>query len=180
MRSLFQDREHLMRMAVLFAGGLIFFFAARSLLVPKGFGTYGHYRAKALKEARQIPVKYAGAKACGDCHSDVASSKGEGPHKEVSCETCHGPLAKHTSEPKSLKPTRPDPARICLSCHQQNAAKPPNFPQVDPGDHAGSTPCNECHGPHNPAQDAGPTSVPDSGHKGVVSTSGTVKGGAQK
>jgi len=145
-----RDREHLVRMAALFAAGVALFVIVRSLLVPEGFGMYGHYRAGALDDVRyQVPV-YAGQEACAECHDDVAETRVGGAHAGVACETCHGPLAVHAADPAALEPVLPDAATICLVCHQRGAAKPRAFPQVDAREHAEGEGCDTCHDPHSP------------------------------
>ena len=52
MQKFFRDKEHLVRVAALFAAGFVLFVLARALFVPKGFGLYGHYRAGALADNR--------------------------------------------------------------------------------------------------------------------------------
>ena len=71
MGGLFGHKEHLVRVAALFAAGVLVFVALQSLLVPKGFGGYGHYRAGALDDNRARPLVHAGRGACVECHADV-------------------------------------------------------------------------------------------------------------
>ena len=44
--KIFQDTGHLFRVAAVFLVGFVAFLVLRSLLVPRSFGRYGHYRAK--------------------------------------------------------------------------------------------------------------------------------------
>jgi Cytochrome c7 and related cytochrome c len=147
----FKDQEHLLRVAALFVGGLLLFLFLKAVLVPKGFGTYGHYRAGALEDARARPVAFAGAGACADCHSDVLDDKKAGKHAGVRCEACHGPLASHAQadDPAAAKPKRPT-AELCLVCHAGNVAKQAGFPQVQTKEHAEPGTCLECHKGHQP------------------------------
>ncbi len=146
----FKDKEHLVRMAALFLVALGLFLVLRALLVPKGFGTYGHYREGALSDMASRPLHFAGRKACEECHSDIADQRKGSKHEKVSCEGCHGPLAEHAADPDKLKPVKPDPKTLCLVCHSENVAKPKGFPQVDPKDHGDGGPCTSCHKPHHP------------------------------
>ena len=147
----FKDLEHLLRVAALFAGGLVLFLVLKAALVPKGFGTYGHYRAGAREDARARPVVFAGADDSAACHSDVAEAKHAGKHAGVRCEACHGPLASHAlaDDPAAAKPQRPT-AELCLVCHAKNVARPAGFPQVQLKDHAEPGTCLECHKGHQP------------------------------
>lgn len=149
MKRIFGSAEHLFRVLLLFAAGLAAFLGVKHLLVPQGFGKYGHYRAGALDDNRARPVSFAGRAACGDCHDDKPPLLAKGKHARVGCEACHGALGKHAEAPDELKPPRPDPAKLCLRCHGRLAGRAA-APQIDPADHAGDTACTECHSPHDP------------------------------
>ncbi len=150
MKRLCEDTQHLWRMAALFGVGLVVFVVARAFLVPDDFGVLGHYRAGALADNAAASPVFAGQTACADCHGDVLDERVGSKHAKVSCEACHGPLATHVADPENVKPTRPDPGKICLVCHLANVAKPPAFPQVDVATHAGGKACAECHPHHHP------------------------------
>jgi hypothetical protein len=147
--ALFQDRAHLWRVGILFLGGIVAFLLLQQLLVPKGFGVYGHYRAGALSDNRAVAPKFGGQVTCVECHTDEATARASGKHAHVACEACHGALGKHAADPDALKPTRPDPRTLCVVCHAANVAKPAGFPQIDPKDHPDGV-CTECHLAHNP------------------------------
>jgi hypothetical protein len=152
MRNFLRDREHLARMAILFMAGLAVFLAARQLLVPRGFHEYGHFRAAALADNAARPIAYAGREACESCHAEVAEARRGSRHAGISCEVCHGALAKHADDPGSVTPPRPDARALCLGCHRQDPARPKRFPQVHPEAHMGSEACDACHKPHRPEQ----------------------------
>lgn len=149
MRHLIKDKEHLFRMAGLFVVGIVLFVVARAILVPKGFGTLGHYRPGALADnAKRVPV-FAGKAACLECHTDMIEKQKGSKHASVNCEACHGAQGVHANDPEK-KPVRPDPKAVCLVCHTANVAKPKGFKQIDPKTHMEGGPCNECHAPHHP------------------------------
>jgi hypothetical protein len=150
MRDLFRDAEHLFRLATVFLVLLVVFLAARALLIPEGFGTYGHYRGGALQEARARELRFAGRDACLDCHEDIATTKMNAKHAGVGCEACHGPLQAHVAEPSTVVPEKHDANALCLVCHAENLAKPRGFPQINPKEHAGEDHCITCHDPHAP------------------------------
>ena len=144
-----KDAEHLARVAALFLLGVAAFFLAQRLFVPEGFGKYGHYRAGALEDRRNLPLVFAGRAACEECHTDVAEAKAKGKHARPACEACHGPLATHAADP-SVKPVRPDGRTVCLRCHTALVGRPASFPQIDVAEHAPKGLCTECHVAHDP------------------------------
>jgi len=148
----FGHKGHLVRVAALFAGGVLVFAVLQAFLVPKGFGVYGHYRAGALEENRVRPVSFAGRAACVECHSDVPEAMKGGRHAAIHCEACHGPLAGHAGDPTEKKAVRPDSKVLCAGCHAANVARPAKFPQVEVAEHASGEACTTCHVAHNPAQ----------------------------
>lgn len=150
MSNRFKNAEHLIRVALVFVGGLVLFVIGRGLIVPKSFGQYGHYRGNALAEIAARPPSFAGHETCEACHSEVFEMKKTGKHINVACEACHGPLAKHAEDPGSLVPKKPDTAVLCVKCHEANAAKPRNFPQVVSKEHSMGMACGTCHQPHKP------------------------------
>ena len=142
MREMFKDKEHLVRVAVLAAGGFLVFLLVKALLVPADFGVYGHFRAGALDDNRARPLVFAGRQACADCHEDIVKARQGSKHAAIGCETCHGPLARHAADPSALKPERPDKRDLCLGCHQENAARPAGFP---PGESRRTTATRALH-----------------------------------
>ncbi len=144
------DYVHLVRMAGLFVVGVTAFVVLRWLMVPADFGVLGHYRAGAVADNMKPPLVFAGQAACVECHADVAEVRAKGKHVRVACESCHGALAAHASNPDGPKPVRPDPRKTCISCHSANISKPKSFPQVVPEEHAPEGSCAACHVVHNP------------------------------
>jgi hypothetical protein len=138
-------------LGLVFLGGLAAFLALRAAVVPDSFGRFGHYRAAALDENRERPLSFAGQQACAPCHSDIVEQRASGRHKNVSCEACHGPLAAHAADPAGLRPPALPGARLCGSCHESDAAKPAQFPQVNAQEHSAGAECASCHQPHHPA-----------------------------
>ncbi len=146
-----KDTGHLVRVVLVFLGGLVLFLGLRAWFVPKSFGQYGHYRGDSLGEIAALPINFAGHETCETCHTDVFDQKKAGKHAGVNCEACHGPQAKHADDPGSVKPVLPDTAVLCARCHEANSAKPKWFPTVVTSEHAMGMACNTCHVPHNPS-----------------------------
>ncbi len=150
MAKLFKDREHLVRLAGIFVLGVVVFLVAGAFLVPKGYGTYGRFRAGALDLNRNHELVFAGRRKCAQCHEKVVTAKSAGKHAGVGCESCHGPLAAHAAKPESTKPVLPKIATLCLECHRELVGRPAKFPQVDPKQHNQGVDCDACHDPHEP------------------------------
>jgi len=150
MKDFLRSTEHLSRVVLLLALGLMVFLLVRSAVIPAEFGKYGHFRPGALDDIRARPVKFAGREACETCHSDQVEAKSKGKHANIGCEACHGALAKHAEDPASVVPELPKTEVLCAKCHEANAAKPKGFPQVVTAEHSSGMPCNTCHKPHNP------------------------------
>jgi hypothetical protein len=150
MKKGIHDCEHLIRAAILLCAGIALFLVIRSLLVPDDFGALGHYRESALLDNRARTFTYAGRAECEECHVDIAESRAGSKHERIACEGCHGALARHAEDPASVRPEKPDPENLCMTCHARNLARPATFPQVDREDHAGGEPCVSCHSPHHP------------------------------
>jgi hypothetical protein len=150
MRRWFRDSAHLVRPALVLLAVMAIFLVVRSAIIPKAFGQYGHYRPGALDLVRQHPIAFAGQDTCVMCHDEQATARAAGKHAHVACEACHGPLAQHADDPAAHVPKLPDVADLCRRCHEKDAAKPKNFPQVATAEHSGGVACNSCHQPHNP------------------------------
>ncbi len=145
-----KDARHLLPLAAVFLGGLTLFVAVRGALMPAEFGKYGHYRPGTLADVRARPVSFAGQAACADCHADKVEERSKGKHRIVSCEACHGALAKHAGDPAAVHPQKLGNTPLCQGCHQEDKAKPAGFPQVMPAEHSGGQACVSCHQPHAP------------------------------
>ena len=149
MKKVLGEAEHLVRLALVAAVLVVIFFAIRRAIVPASFGKYGHYRAASLDEIRARPISFAGHEACEACHDEIVRVKLAGKHAHINCEACHGPAAKHADDPFNNHALKPDPATLCLRCHQADSAKPKSFPQVVSSEHYGPA-CGDCHNPHHP------------------------------
>lgn len=155
MPHLFRDKEHLVRVVLLFAAGVAAFLVLQGLLTPKEFGVYGHFRTGALDDNAARPVAFAGHARCAECHGETAVAKAGGRHAGVACEACHGALARHAEDPGALAPDRPAGRPVCLHCHTANVAKPKWFPAIDPKEHGEEGPCTACHPAHDPGVPSG-------------------------
>lgn len=118
----------------------------------------------------------AGILSCFGCHSTgpvtLAKDRAIVPYEMgVHCESCHGPSAKHASNPSSVRPSRPPITsgeavnEFCGACHRMPAPAGATPNLRDPWNtrhqplllaeskcfkaSAGKLTCFTCHSPHN-------------------------------
>jgi len=149
-RNLFKDKEHLVRMAGIFAAGIVAFLILQFALVPDTFGLYGHYRAAAIGDVARKPIVYAGRAACVSCHGVIAETQHKGKHATLGCEGCHGALMQHVASPRTVKPAKLVAAKLCANCHEKNIARPKTHKQVHAAEHSSGEACTSCHDAHAP------------------------------
>lgn len=124
------------------------YFVARYFMTPETYGQYGDYRGAALLEIAALQPKFAGAKACNECHGDASSALAEDRHRTIGCESCHGPGGQHVLNPDRI-PARPA-GNLCLRCHLFEVARPATLPQVKLAEHYYGDLCLDCHVAHQP------------------------------
>jgi hypothetical protein len=173
----FKLPPQILRLLLLTLGIVGSYLVARAFLTPPSFGEHGWYRADALEEiASRTPV-HAGRKACEECHSEIFPKLAKGPHKTISCETCHGVSRDHADNPDikagvvkdhvtnaDLKPAATAEVGTngvvsvgkytgvhCMRCHEANPSRPAWFKQIVVKTHY-SGKCTECHLPHQPTE----------------------------
>ncbi|MCX6230117.1 MAG: multiheme c-type cytochrome [Bacteroidetes bacterium] len=143
--------QQVKRLLIAFVIFVALFLGVRHFLVPKTFGKYGHYDAKALEANAAHDVKYIDAQDCSNCHTDIDSLKMAGKHAKINCQTCHGPGYKHLEDPSANPLIKPTERAFCGKCHEKNAARPTNIiKQQDLSKHNPDSKCVECHNPHQP------------------------------
>lgn len=118
--------------------------------------------AQAGKKPDTQPA-YAGSEACGMCHEDIYKAFQKNKHFIVetdkkrgwatrSCESCHGPGAKHAESVSAADIRNPGklPAveadRICLACHRN---QPTHVARIDSAHQRNEVSCVSCHSVHN-------------------------------
>ncbi len=159
----------------LMIGGLI---AARHVMVPETFGDLGHYRAASVDSIAALPIRYAGERACIECHDDIGEVKTVSHHKGVSCEVCHGAAAIHADDPDELPEVKKQ-RTLCSICHNYNPSRPTGFPQIDPAIHYPIKACITCHNPHEPEPEPSENSVECSACHGEIARTKLVSHHAQ-
>lgn len=143
---------------VLGAGGLL----AKRLLLPESFGVYGPYRADAIVEAADVPIRHGTNESCFSCHPYERKIHKAGRHATISCEFCHGTYADHVTDGKKsgTLPVKKDKeiSVLCLRCHNTEikARQEEVIKTVAMPDHLKKQEvklthnCNQCHHVHAP------------------------------
>ncbi len=162
--------SHIYRVILLLVIVAVGFVAVRGLAIPSSWDSERFFRKDSLDELQLQPMKIGGNASCGgaSCHDQerVAKHKtqlatvGRGSHKGLACENCHGPLSDHVSGDKKIASAVIDREnKLCLGCHDKLISRPKNFAQFDTEktghwyfDVEITTPCRDCHSPHNPRQ----------------------------
>lgn len=149
MKNLFRSiPESLRRLSVVFVILVGGFLLVRAILPPSLKSTELHVSTTIERETAK-PVRHAGSNACADCHDEFNVKKG-GYHRNLSCETCHGPAIEHVENPTETKPNLPKMREFCVRCHAFDPSRPTGFPQINPAAHNPLQPCVKCHNPHDP------------------------------
>ncbi|MBI2346887.1 MAG: cytochrome C [Deltaproteobacteria bacterium] len=158
-----KHHRHLVRAGAALIGAALLFFVVRALVMPKSFGRFGHFRGDNIAEQAAIPAVHGAPEACAECHMEVAETKVAGKHASVPCQDCHGPLALHITEAGKEQMPMHRSFTLCARCHQQLAARPAAFPQIDLMEHldvvgaghdaltTNEAICFDCHRPHSPS-----------------------------
>ena len=143
--------QQLKRLFIAFLIFVSLFLIVRHFLVPKSFGKYGHYNADALTNNASREIKYIDPKECVTCHADIDTLKVAGGHKDINCQTCHGPGYKHIEDPVANPLNKPTERAFCGKCHSLNVARSVStIKQQDLTKHNTDNKCVDCHNPHKP------------------------------
>ncbi|MDH3348493.1 MAG: cytochrome c3 family protein [Desulfobulbaceae bacterium] len=134
----------------------------KKVLVPEGFGTYGHYRAGAILDEFNRETRHMTNDSCLSCHPFIKEMHLEGIHRTVSCEFCHGPYGDHIRNGKKVA-TLPvkkgeEITALCLRCHNQiiRARPKESIKMITMPDHLENKKvqtdhnCDQCHNVHAP------------------------------
>lgn len=132
-------------------------FVLRFIVLPADLFSAKPHQAAAAKREMSKPVSYAGVTVCRQCHVEQFELKSAGYHRNVACETCHGPSTGHADDPSSVKPPAPRDRKFCPVCHGYDPSRPTGFPQINPASHNPLKPCITCHDPHDPVPPETPT-----------------------
>jgi hypothetical protein len=150
--------QQVKRVGLLVVGIIAVVIVARLFLIPRSLVDKDLHQAATIERELAKPIRFAGAVACRDCHQELSDLLRKGNHRNLSCESCHGPAADHANNPDAVKPPAPRDRKFCPLCHAYDPSRPTGFPQINPTTHNPVTPCFNCHNPHNPAPSKAPES----------------------
>jgi hypothetical protein len=122
----------------------------RAFVVPARMKRMDLNRARTVEREMAKPMRFAGAATCQECHDAESAAKQAGNHRNLSCETCHGPALEHAGNPDEVKPYAPRDRTFCPVCHAYDSSRPTGFPKINPAAHNPLRPCITCHDPHAP------------------------------
>lgn len=154
--------SHLIRIIVVLVVLAVVGIVVRAMVLPKSFGLYGHYRADAIQDEINRPIRNGTNASCLVCHPYIRQMHLEGVHRTVSCEFCHGPVADHVRDGKVIgllpKKQGREIRTLCLRCHNRiirarprESIKMISMPQHLEEKHVRTDHiCNQCHNVHAP------------------------------
>lgn len=142
--------EQIRRLGLVFLVFIAAVLVVKIVVIPPELKETGVYRVSAIERELSKPIYYVGNGSCKDCHDDQYESKENGYHRDLSCETCHGPGQEHSEEPDEVSPFIPSERSFCPLCHTYNSSRPTGFPQINPIIHNPLEACTDCHDPHDP------------------------------
>lgn len=116
-----------------------------------------------ISAAPAEPPKYAGSETCKTCHEEIYNNLQKTPHFAIetgarrgwaqkSCESCHGPGAKHADSASAddiKNPAKLSPADVdhtCLTCHLNQHTPGGRIASGHAKDQVGCTTCHSVHG----------------------------------
>jgi Zn-finger protein len=158
----FSRKSHLVRLGIVLVLAFTAFLVARTLAKPPSWNDVVWYRADSLDDMKKLPLIYGGNESCGSCHgTELEVQLGPG-HLNLSCESCHGPLADHVLVDKKIGDAIVinESAWQCMNCHSIQINRPAGFPlyRYQHGEievrkrksKKGGKFCLDCHDPHAP------------------------------
>lgn len=131
---------------VIFAAGVLIVHRA----IPPAYTDHDLQIAATIEREGAKQIHYAGETSCTNCHLETHDVKKAGYHRNLACETCHGPGIAHTENPIEVKPPAPRDRQFCPTCHAYNSSRPMSFPQINAITHNPLQACIACHQPHDP------------------------------
>ncbi|MDD3324079.1 MAG: multiheme c-type cytochrome [Sulfurospirillaceae bacterium] len=151
-----------LRLALVFVGIIGLVLVGRAFMVPDSWGKYGYYRGNYINEEASRILTNGTNESCKECHIEVYEMAAEDKHEKLSCEACHGPVAKHAADGKKIGDmpvTKSENQKaLCLKCHQQVVGRPDKIKMIELPKHLEDQKvklthtCDQCHVVHAPYQ----------------------------
>ncbi|MEN8131974.1 MAG: hypothetical protein ABFS45_17685 [Pseudomonadota bacterium] len=161
-------RAHIYRLFFALIVFVAAFLGIRALAIPDSWDSERWYRTDSLGELQSLPLRYGGNESCetAGCHNPEEAARHDkklaalalGPHRELACEVCHGPVADHVKDGKKVNEAQVTVAnKLCLSCHKKLIGRPEQFAQFSETllyhellKVRERSLCRACHDPHEP------------------------------
>lgn len=164
---------HLYRLGALLAIGLVVFLIVKEQAIPESWDSEAWYRKDSLPLLQEQQPVFGNNETCAGagCHEDARYLIDDAQlehqlrirwldwatHKNLSCESCHGPLADHVKDGfKIEKAVVSRNSDLCLRCHEPRLGREAIVPfQEDSKYHqyrevTRESTCVRCHNPHEP------------------------------
>lgn len=148
--------EQIRRLSVVIGIIVVGVLVARFYIIPPSLIETRIHREATVQREIAKEVRFAGTTACSVCHAQESELKKSSFHQNLSCESCHGAAAAHTTNPMGIKPFAPRDRKFCPVCHEYDPSRPTGFPQINPVVHNPLKPCVSCHNPHDPKPPTAP------------------------
>lgn len=122
---------------------------------PNGFPQIdqnAHYPVKACLSCHNphAPKPSEAPGKCSACHTGIMQTKALSPHSELECTVCHVTPEAHSTNPRSIRPGKPQSRADCGTCHGENSESDRHTKKVDLTTHGDGYLCWQCHYPHYP------------------------------
>lgn len=88
--------------------------------------------------------------ACSACHAQIARTKAVSHHVTLECAECHEAPEGHMTNPRMIRPSKPQTRAACERCHAEGGEALSTIPKIDPDAHGEGRLCWQCHYPHFP------------------------------
>jgi len=158
-------RSHIYRLVIILTVTLTAFFLLKDFAMPKSWDVEAWYRTDALTDLQQQPVRFGGNESCrgSQCHEPKENHQARfdelagSVHKNLACETCHGPLTDHAQGQHKVGDAHLARGKLCLRCHGTLLGREGKIAQFSSEFEmhkmmqvTEEKPCIDCHSPHAP------------------------------
>lgn len=158
-------RSHIYRLVIILAVALTAFFLLKDFTIPASWDVNAWYRTDALTDLQQQQSHFGGNESCrgSQCHEPKENHQARltdlqnSVHKNLACETCHGPLVDHAQGKHKIGDAHLARGKLCLRCHGVLLGREGKIAQFSSEFEihkmmqvTEEKPCIDCHNPHAP------------------------------